>query len=371
VSRAERAETERDVLVFKPGVWERARPLAEKHLASGTCRPLLFRETGHAVLERVPGPVRARLKALPGVVGVRPERVLTRPSVTVSSPPRTTILMDDANQSWALRALGLAPRPLDGAGITIGLIDSGVNLRHPALIGSVSAGTADGGLDALGHGTHCAGILVGRAGNGPRFGIAPAAKIRSYRLFGARDEASEGSARDLVRRAAIDGCRVIVLAAGVTAGTFSSEDEQLGRWLALNGRIMVAAAGNESNRLGELVRPTLAPANAPNIYAIGAITAGVRLWNASNGKGDHPATRVDAVAPGVEVLSAWKDGRTLHMSGSSVSTAVAGGVAAVIWSRRPALSAAQVSGLMLSLAWRRVTGDPEGIGAGSLSLSAF
>jgi subtilisin family serine protease len=370
--------TGRHVVVFPPGRWGAIRDLAEGHLApsrfasslgrGADTGSMVFDGTGHAVLETLPRRTREALEARRGVT-VRAEWKLARPLTRVTSSPRATVLLDDAQRSWALQAIGLAADARDGAGIVVGLIDSGVDLTHPALAGSVSAGTSDGGLDATGHGTHCAGILVGRPFPGsPRYGIAPAAHVRSYRVFDANGESDEGRVRDAIRQAVLDGCRVLVLAAGVPSPDYRSDDAALGAWLTSMGAILFAAAGNESNRLGGVVEPTLAPANAPDVRAIGAVTAAQILWNSSNGLGTVDATRVDAVAPGVEVLSAWPSGRTLHMSGSSVATAIAGGVAAALWSRAPGLDPAGVYAQMKRMARTNLAGARDGLGDGALSL---
>jgi subtilisin family serine protease len=366
-----RGTTERHVLVFGAGGWQRCRAVAEQYLAKRHLRPLLFPETGHAVIEKVPKRVLTRLRAMNGLK-VRAEPLFVRPSSLVGAPPASSVFLGDADRSWPLIALGLRADAQDGAGIQVGLIDSGVELGHPALVGSVSAGSADGGVDSLGHGTHCAGVIVGRKlSAGPRFGLAPRAHVRSYRLFDATRQATEGRVRDLVSLAVKDGCHVIVLAGGVESLAFTPEDATLGNWLTSIGRLMVAAAGNESNRSGRDIRPTLAPANAPGVYAIGAHNSGLRLWNSSNGLGIDPATRVDAVAPGVDVLSAWPGGRTQFVTGSSAATAIAGGLAAALWSRRPSLRAADLSALMLRLARRNVNGEADGIGAGALAFGAI
>jgi hypothetical protein len=212
-------------------------------------------------------------------------------------------------------------------------------------------------------------VIVGRRLLGaPRFGIAPGAHIRSYRVFDEEAAATEGRMRDLVRMAVRDGCRVLVLAADVVSSAFSPEDATLGEWLTSQGVLMVAAAGNESNRSGGVIIGGNAPANAPRVYAIGAFNAGSYLWNASKGKGLDVATRVDAVAPGVDVLSPWPGGRTQFVTGSSAATAVAGGVAAALWSRRPRLRAAELGELLLKLALQNVQGARDGIGAGALHL---
>lgn len=329
-------------------------------------KPLFFAETGRAVIDGAPDAITQSLSQR-GLATVRPEVVVSRPATRVASAVQPQALTDDDQLAWALKALG-APKASDGRGVLVGIIDTGVDLSHPCLIGRASAGTSDGGTPATGHGTHCAGLVAGRRVPGqPMFGVAPAALIRSYRVFGPDESASEGSVRSAIQLAVRDGCRVLILAAGFASGGVIAEDASLGAWLSRNGRLLFAAAGNESDRLAGLVKPVLAPANAPGIRAIGAMTGGARLWNGSNGTGRDQATRVDAVAPGTSVLSAWPAGQYRHMSGTSVATAVAGGVAAALWSRYPNLSSDDLYRLMARLADQRVSGDADGIGDGLLT----
>ena len=333
--------------------------------ADGT-KPIFFAATGRAVLDAVPDEI-VRSLAERHLATVRPEAVVSRPATRVASLTVNEILTDDDQTAWALKALG-GPRDTDGRGVLVAIIDTGVDVSHPCLRGRVSAGTSDGGIPATGHGTHCAGLVAGaRVAGQPQFGIAPAARIRSYRVFGSDESASEGSVRSAIHLAVRDGCKVLVLAAGFASAGVIAADASLGTWLARNERLLFSAAGNESDRLARLVMPVLAPANAPGIRAIGAITGGGRLWNGSNGIGRDESSRVDAVAPGTSILSAWPTGQYRHMSGTSVATAVAGGVAAALWSRYPSLSSTDLYRLMARLADRRIAGDVDGIGDGLLS----
>jgi subtilisin family serine protease len=324
-------------------------------------------DLGVAVIDVPPDQCRATNLGTREGLRVRPEFLVARPSTRVDSRKDNGVFVDDGARSWMLQALAVGSDDREGEGITVGVIDSGVDASHPAL-SSCLVRTSPIEPDLTGHGTHCAGIIAGQQFDRsmPRFGIAPRARVRSYRVFNAQGEAPEMTVRQAVHRAVLDGCKVISLAAGFPSRVPLDEDVELASFLRERGCLMFAAAGNESDRLARHIEDTLAPANAPYIMAIGAITPGRVLWNASNGKGNDPANWVDAVAPGISVLSCWPGRRTLHMSGTSVATAVAAGVAAAIWSRDTSASAVKVVARMRQAAGRDVRGDRDGLGDGAL-----
>ncbi len=312
------------------------------------------------------------------ILGARAEQYFTRPDVSFveEAPPTALAWIDESEQTWVLSALGIRTTDHDGAGVVVGIVDSGIS-AHPDLQGRVRPGASfvEGDpltTDGIGHGTHCAGLVAGAlvAADGPRYGIAPAAEVTSLRVFGATEKAPE----TLVRAGIVEGarsCHVMTLAAGrlTAGGAFFPEDEQLARFLVTRNVLLFAAAGNDSDRSIGIVKPTRAPANAPFVPAIGAMTAGKAVWNTSNGIGDDPATRVDAVAPGVNIRSAWLGGRSQTLSGTSAATAVAAGAAAALWSRDRTLPAAEV----LRNLWRGslvlANAPPGSAGAGQLRVN--
>ncbi|KAF9923971.1 hypothetical protein FBU30_005991 [Linnemannia zychae] len=149
---------------------------------------------------------------------------------------------------------------LYGKGIKIGIIDSGVDYRHPALGGcfgpgcKVAYGTDFVGDDGRsphddpltecdGHGTHVAGII---AANDTDFvGVAPQATLGAYRVFGCQG----GTSNDLIMKALIravgDGMQVINLSLGGPGGWRQEREAHLADEIAKNGTIIVAAMGNE------------------------------------------------------------------------------------------------------------------------------
>jgi hypothetical protein len=331
---------------------------------------LMIKELGLAMIDpRRAGTDRCALDRLErhGIT-VRDEATLSRARVELGNGEAPTTRLDwlfEREQTWALNALGVTARDSEGERIKVGVIDSGIG-RHVDVDGQVveriSMVPGKTGTDELGHGTHTAGLVAGRRAPaaGPRYGVAPAAQLVGVRVFGDDEQlAPEGMIRTAIFIAIQRGCRVLSLAAGRLAPTYTKEDEYLGRFLVSAGCILMAAAGNDSDRTGGLAQPTRAPANAPFVPAIGAMTATQQVWNNSNGVGDDPATRVDALAPGTNITSAWVDGGTMAVSGTSAATAIAAGVAAAVWSRDPTLPAAEIV-RMLSRRARRIPDAPPG-----------
>jgi subtilisin family serine protease len=87
--------------------------------------------------------------------------------------------------AWGLRALGVDPKILDGGGVTVAVIDTGIMRSHPAFahipqeaIVEVDFTVKPGGVqqvsgDSDGHGTHCAATICGGVVDGIRIGVAP------------------------------------------------------------------------------------------------------------------------------------------------------------------------------------------------------
>ena len=87
------------------------------------------------------------------------------PTRLVAPEPLDDVRAEDAAPGWGLVASGVSASPCTGAGVRVALLDTGIDRAHPAFLGVALtcrdfAGT--GIDDANGHGTHCAGIVLGR-----------------------------------------------------------------------------------------------------------------------------------------------------------------------------------------------------------------
>jgi serine protease len=170
-------------------------------------------------------------------------------------------------RQWALtqiKAPAAWARGARGAGVTIAVVDTGVDLKHPDLRSKlvpgkdfVSNGCPAGPQDENGHGTHVAGIAAAVTNNGIGVaGVAPAAKIMPVRVLDAGGSGDSGTIVNGIRYAANQGAKVINLSLGElpVVGQVSALNQDLEAaidYAWAKGALVVAAAGNESFPLCE------------------------------------------------------------------------------------------------------------------------
>jgi subtilisin family serine protease len=160
-----------------------------------------------------------------------------------------------------------------GAGVRIGIVDSGVGphpyLGHVKNLGAVIGAQYDGGVkagaDALGHGTHVAGIIAARpvADSGDYAGIASGADVSAIRVFPPQGDANQGDIAEAIERLAVGGADLINLSLG---GAQPSQIEQDAVRMAADlGTLCIAAAGNNMGQ------PITYPAAYPEVAAVSAL----------------------------------------------------------------------------------------------------
>jgi type VII secretion-associated serine protease mycosin len=222
-----------------------------------------------------------------------------------------------------------------GAGVVVAIVDTGVDGRHPGLRDRVLPGIdlvrpgGNGQLDEDGHGTFVAGLI---AAQGRTLGIAPRSLILPIRNSPGRFGIT-GHTADAVEWAIDHGVEVICIAGGGSASI--DLESAINRALARN-IIVVAAAGN----LPTDVRVAF-PAAYPGVIA----AAGV------DQRGNQAALSVEGpeivlAAPAVDIMGIdiRTPGHTGYATGdgTSASTAIVAGAAALVRARYPDLSAAEV-----------------------------
>ena len=267
---------------------------------------------------------------------------------------KTPVEGDAAQYAVAQLRLPQAHAVARGMNVTIAVIDSGIDARHPELANSV----ADS-FDALGskegahtHGTGIAGAIVAHA---RLMGSAPEARLIAIRAFGSGSKGAESTSYVILRGldyAAEHGAQIINMS---FAGPKDPLIERGIAATAARGILMVAAAGNAGAK-----SPPLYPAANPNVVAVSGTDAQKRLFTASN-RGNHIAI----AAPGVDIFLPAPDEKYQIASGTSFSAAYVSGVAALIMERNPALKPADVRAILTNTA--RDVGAPgrdEQFGAG-------
>ncbi|HEX5741070.1 MAG TPA: S8 family serine peptidase, partial [Pilimelia sp.] len=201
-------------------------------------------------------------------------------------------------QQWQLDSLEApaAWRHATGAGVTVAVIDSGVDAGHPDLAGAVLPGVdlvdpgRDGRYDAVGHGTTVAGLIAGRDDGDGAVGLAPGARILPVRVLDASNRYDDaGVVADGIRWAVDHGASVINISLGGAGG-----GEVLGEALRhafRNDVVVVACTGN----LGPGAPSDVwLPARFPGVVAVAGLTREpTRSWRAGV---TGPATALSAPA---------------------------------------------------------------------------
>jgi len=232
-----------------------------------------------------------------------------------------------------------------GANVTIAVIDSGIDIRHPELANAIA-----GSFDALGskegphvHGTGIAGAIVSHA---RLMGSAPAARILAIRAFGVAPGGAESTSFLILKGldyAAANGAQIVNMS---FAGPKDALIERGIAATAAKGIVMVAAAGNAGPK-----SPPLYPAANANVIAVSATDAQDKLFAASN-RGGHIAV----AAPGVDIFLPAPDEKYQMTSGTSFSAAYVSGLAALMLERNPALNPGEVRAILMKTA--RDLGSP-------------
>ncbi len=312
-------------------------------------------------------------------------------------------------QEWWLNALHVtqAWQTTKGAGVTIALLDTGVDPAQPDLAGSVITGTDFTNSDEkLGgqffgiHGTAMASLIVGHGhGNGDLdgvAGVAPDAKLLSVRVvLDAGDPLlSESSATSAlpaaiaagIRYAVNNGAQVIDLpldpgqnlsaltatpapmapalgtptpaetAAAAAAGGSSAEQSAV--QYALSKGVILVAPGGDNNTTTDAAN---FPASYPGVISVGAFNS--NFFKAPFSSHQHYVT---LTAAGNGVIAAVPSGGYTTVSSTSAASAIVTGIAALIKSQYPELAPAQVSqALTKSTVIRPANGTEDGSGFGT------
>lgn len=236
-----------------------------------------------------------------------------------------------------------------GDGVTVGVVDTGVDATHPKLSGVVDAGstvtaqlapadatlTPGGGEDCHGHGTAVAGIVAGseRADDDRVAGIAPGARLWPVRLDGEIGKLPpQAIAQGIVDAA--DHATVINLSFARPADDPAIRAAV--EYAVSRDVLVVAAAGNESSAEGGSGQ-TWYPAAYDGVFAVAAVDAEGAPLDESNA-----GSWVDIAAPGEDLMVPALGGGYLSVTGTSFAAAVVSGVAALVRARFPSLTAAEV-----------------------------
>ncbi|MFD6028741.1 type VII secretion-associated serine protease mycosin [Streptomyces griseoluteus] len=280
--------------------------------------------------------------------------------VGLSAPPAQA---QPVPQQWFLNAMK-APdiwKTSTGHGITVAVIDSGVDPSLPDLKGQVLDGKdfsgerGDEHTDIADHGTSMSVLIAGKGASGSTNsgrGLAPGAKILPIRMlyadevsgrFDAGVEYSQTLAR-AIRYAADSQAQIINMSIGRQEGAGrddvnTPELNAAVRYALSKGKLLFASAGNT----GDKGNATQYPAATPGVVAVGAADKSAEVADFS----EH-GPQVDVVAPGVDLVYPCRGGARICVgSGTSHASAIASASAALIWSAHPDWTNNQVLRVML------------------------
>jgi subtilisin len=249
--------------------------------------------------------------------------------------------------TWGVIACRVPPSNFNGNGIKVAMLDTGFDLGHPEFAGRAFVTNTFVGQpvqDLNGHGTHTTGTACGPqtpAGPVQRYGIGFRSQIFVGKVLTNAGNGTQAQVLAGMNWAVANRCPVISMSLGAQIPVQPSYTAAGAAALA-NGCLIIAAAGNASNR-PSFIAPAGAPANSPTIVSVGALDSLLRVASFSCGG------KVDIAGPGVGVFSSWPR-PALHntISGTSMATPHVSGCAA-LWAqsnpglRGPALRAKLVA----------------------------
>lgn len=244
---------------------------------------------------------------------------------------------------WALITPDSTWKGRSGRGVSVALVDSGIDATHPALAGkvkeSVEAFMNNGRVafrpavsgDAAGHGTACAGIITE---------VAPAADLYSIKVLGPNSSGSGAMFLAGLDYAIRRRMRVINLSLGTTKPEFFGPLHDLLDRAYQAGCIVVAAANN-------LPQPSY-----PSIFSSSLVSVSKREGNDPFDFGYRYGEVIELVAPGVQVRTTWPGGGYRQLTGNSFACPYITGIIALILEAYPDLTPFQIKTILYAIAQR-------------------
>lgn len=253
-------------------------------------------------------------------------------------------------QEWHLDALDVysAQAQARGDGVIVAVIDSGVDAKHPDLVGQVLPGAGfgrskgtDGTTDVDGHGTGMAGIIAATGKDGGALGIAPGAKILPIASADEKEQFGLDVVAESIRWAADHGAKVVNMSLGFSSSMTPTLVKAV-NYAIEKDVVLVAATGNDGKEVS-------APANINGVIAVAGTTKEGKPWASSNVGTDTvlaaPAAGIVTTAPQSVYASGYAE-----MDGTSAASAIVSGVAALVRAKHPDMAAKDVVNVLVKTA---------------------
>ncbi|MBP2403125.1 type VII secretion-associated serine protease mycosin [Streptomyces syringium] len=266
------------------------------------------------------------------------------------------------SQQWYLDAMHAEEmwQTSTGAGVTVAVIDSGVDAELPDLRGQVLPGEDFSGIaggahsDYEGHGTSMAVLIAGtgksNAGSGS-FGLAPGVKILPLRVISDKAPATQKlpgvAMSDAIRFAADSEAKIINISMGGPGEV--PEQKKAVEYALSKGKLVFASVGNRGRKDNAVVFP----AAFPGVVGVAAVDEDIK----ATAESEH-GPQVDLAAPGDNMVTTCKGGTGICRGhGTSDATALASASAALLWSVHPDWTANQITRVLINTAGGPQNGD--------------
>jgi subtilisin family serine protease len=301
--------------------------------------------------------VRKRLTATVVIAAVA-VLLLTGSSAPVGIPTAVHTDSIRTGEYWLTQyGISSAWTTTEGKGITIAVIDTGVDGSVPDLAGAVSGGIDYSGqgatngekpvgdADERNHGTMVASLAAGRgtAGGAGLIGVAPQAKILSISIgFGAAVTNSDDQIAEAVTWAVNHGANVINMSLTRNTLAWPESWDKAFLYAMQHNVVIVAAAGNRGSGTTEVG----APATMPGVLTV----AGVDRSEKASVDASAQGITIGVSAPSEQLLGAIPGGQYVEWEGTSGSTPIVSGVVALVMASHPGITAANAINRVISTA---------------------
>ncbi|HUQ81883.1 MAG TPA: S8 family peptidase [Gemmatimonadaceae bacterium] len=289
---------------------------------------------------------------------------LTKAKVAAYSP--TSSETQQAKMMWLkLADAGITPEELNKAKEEVeSKTKYGLNPQYDprTIVGDDYSNTAErkyGNADVMGpdarHGTHVSGIIGGvRGTTGGIDGIATNVKLMMIRTVPDGDERDKDIA-NAIRYAVDNGANIVNMSFGKGFSPEKGAVDEAVKYADSKGVLLVHAAGNDGENLAEkpsFPTPAYTGGGKPNNWLEVGASSWKGLDSLAASFSNYGKAQVDIFAPGVDILSTVPGGGYERESGTSMAAPVVSGVAAMLMSYFPTLSAADVKRILIDSSTR-------------------